>query len=242
VPRYTTFSTDLLGVPIKGVDSASFVSSYGEIFQREIYRFTTGNAAPTIIDCGANIGLSVIYFKRLYPAARIIAFEADPGVYDVLAANVRALGLSDVALHNNAVWKEETVLDFFSEGADAGRLGSTSTFSGKTKKVHAVRLREYLRQAPVDLLKIDIEGAETAVLRDCADSLANVQRLFVEYHSFEDRPQELHELLTLLHDAGFRIYATPIGHSAPQPFERRDTYLGMDMQFNVFAARDWVTP
>src|SRR5688572_20822569 len=78
IPRYTAFTTDLPGVPITGVDSASFVHSYSEIFKREIYRFTTVNNAPKIIDCGANIGLSVIYFKRLYPAAKIVAFEADP--------------------------------------------------------------------------------------------------------------------------------------------------------------------
>src|SRR5262245_55665784 len=73
IQRYRSFSTDLLGVPITAVDSGSFVNTYAEIFQRELYRFHTDSAGPKILDCGANIGLAVIYFKRLYPHARITA-------------------------------------------------------------------------------------------------------------------------------------------------------------------------
>src|SRR5215203_998957 len=85
LPRYTPFTTEMLGRPLRCVDGASFVASYSEIFKRGIYRFETQSDSPVIIDCGANIGLSVIYFKRLFPAARIIAFEADPSVFDVLS-------------------------------------------------------------------------------------------------------------------------------------------------------------
>jgi hypothetical protein len=102
--------------------------------------------------------------------------------------------------------------------------------------VKAVRLRSYLAGETVDLLKIDIEGAETVVLKDCADLLSNVERLFVEYHSFEDRPQTLQELLAVLSGAGFRVHAETIGVTS-QPFVKRQTYLGMDMQMNIFADR-----
>src|SRR5438046_7498954 len=105
IPRYTGFTTTLLGIPTRAVDGPSFVFSYGEIFKREIYRFTADHKAPFIIDCGANIGLSVIYFKRLYPESRIIAFEADSGVFQVLSQNMRSFALNDITLHNVAVWK-----------------------------------------------------------------------------------------------------------------------------------------
>jgi len=102
--------------------------------------------------------------------------------------------------------------------------------------VRAVRLRSYLANEPVDLLKIDIEGAETLVLEDCADLLPNVERLFVEYHSFEGRPQTLHQLLAVLSNAGFRVYVAAVDGST-QSFVRQARYLGMDMQLNVFATR-----
>jgi hypothetical protein len=106
---------------------------------------------------------------------------------------------------------------------------------GPLRKVQAVRLRPHLAGKPVDLLKIDIEGAETLVLKDCADLLSNVERLFVEYHSFGDRPQTLHEVLAILSDAGFRVYVSSAGSA--QPFVRRESYLGMDMQLNIFAMK-----
>jgi hypothetical protein len=55
-----------------------------------------------------------------------------------------------------------------------------------------VRLKEYLdRAGRVDLLKMDIEGAEADVLEDCRGSLGGVQHLFVEYHAYTGQPQRL---------------------------------------------------
>ena len=238
LPRYTPFTTELLGPPVRCVDGASFIASYNEIFKRGIYRFETPIESPLIIDCGANIGLSVIYFKRLFPTARITAFEADPAVFEVLSWNIRSLGIDGVQLHNKAVWNEETTLDFFSEGADAGRVTAAESNQTKTRRVEAVRLKDFLRHdSRIALLKMDIEGAETTVLRDCASQLLNVDKVFVEYHSFENQRQELHELLSILDCAGFRVYASPVAY-AEQPFVKREVYLGMDMQMNIFATRE----
>ena len=65
------------------------------------------------------------------------------------------------------------------------------------------RLRNLLERK-VQLLKLDIEGAELEVLRDCGARLQNVERLFVEHHSFLGRPQQLGEFFGILEAAGFR--------------------------------------
>src|SRR5687768_10071048 len=65
IPRYTEGTLNLLQPPLKFVDSASCYFIYQEVFEQEIYRFQTNNLRPYIIDAGANIGLSVIYFKKL---------------------------------------------------------------------------------------------------------------------------------------------------------------------------------
>jgi FkbM family methyltransferase len=227
VPRYRRFTTDLLGPPLTAVDSGSFVNSYAEIFQRELYRFPCDHARPRIIDCGANIGLSVLYFKRLFPLSLITAFEADAAICDVLAHNVEAFGLSDVTIHNRAVWTDETVLEFEADGADAGRIASVPS---------QLEPRDYLSTETIDLLKMDIEGAEIAVLSDCAPSLGSVRRLFVEYHSFDGQAQDLHVLFGLLQDCGFRVYVEGVNGRA-HPFAARRDLLGMDLQLNVFATR-----
>jgi FkbM family methyltransferase len=235
-PRRTLLTTDLLGVPMRLSDGLSFWGSYRDIFERRRYEFRTAAPRPYVVDGGANVGLSVLYFKRLYPAADVVAFEADPAIHALLAENVRAFGLTDVTLVAKALWDADTELEFVAEGSDGGRIrrGQQETIA-RTIRVPAVRLRPWLGR-PVDLLKLDIEGAETAVLLDCEDLLPNVVALFVEYHSFAHEEQRLDELLGVLRRAGFRVQVHT-QFASPRPFLERPDQLGMDLQLNVFGTR-----
>lgn len=235
-PRYTEGTCNFLERPIKFVDSASCHFIYQEIFEQEIYKFQTTNVRPYIIDAGANIGLSVIYFKKLFPAAIITAFEPDPKVYNTLCDNIKTFGFQDVVCLNKALWDKETVLDFYTEGADAGRV-SIADDKEKLTRVFTVSLRNYIKDKKVDFLKIDIEGAETTVIKDCGDLLQNVDRLFVEYHSFAGQDQTLPELLSILKASGFRLNITRPGLPIKSPFLRVEAYNGMDMQLNIYATR-----
>jgi len=236
LPRYKMAKTNLQGKPIYFIDSASFVFMYDEIFKKEIYKFTPSSLKPRIIDCGANIGLSVIYFKKNFPGCRITAFEPDELAYSVLERNVENFCFKNVELVKKAVWVSDEYLEFMSEGADGGRVVETSSESFEKYKVKAERLRNHLEE-PVDFLKIDIEGAETEVVQDCKDLLHNVGNLFIEYHSFVNRPQTIHTLTAILFEAGFRVHIHPPVMS-PHPFLERIAYMGMDMQLNIFAFRD----
>ncbi len=233
LPRYHPAVTSILGAALEIVDGASFVHMYQEIIDQEIYRFRARTDAPLIIDGGANIGLSVLYFKRIYPLSRILAFEPDDRIFRVLQGNIARSGLAGVELVHRALWRAETTLPFASDGADAGRIVQAGDQA--TQDVQTARLRGYLG-GQVDLLKLDVEGAETEVLEDCADLLGNVENLFVEYHSLAERPQTLHLLLAVLAQAGFRLHLHPVGVS-PKPFLSRNVQLGMDMQLNIFAFR-----
>ncbi len=236
-PRYTETTTKLLGEEIRVPDSASFFSAYREIFEHHIYKFTTEKEEPYILDCGANIGLSIIYFKMLYPKARIIGFEPDPKIFESLEYNVKQYTSgSSVSLIRKALWNEETTLKFTHEGADAGNLFDNST-QKKTYDVSTARLKEFMKEE-VDMLKIDIEGAEVCVLKDSIEYLENVKRLFVEYHSFCDRPQELDVLLNMLKNAGFRVVLKSPGGGSTSPFEKVDTYNNMDLFVNIFAYKN----
>ena len=230
--RYEPTTTHLAGVRTRVVDGPSFASAYEAIFVREIYRFPARAPDPLILDCGANVGLAVLYWKTIYPAARIIAFEPDASVFAALEQNLAASGLADVNAVRAAVWTEDGELSFWSEGADAGRLAAGG--EGHTR-VRAVRLRDELDK-PVDLLKLDIEGAEVDVIVDCADQLTNVARLFVEYHSLVGHEQRLDELLAALRPAGFRYFLEP-EYPSGQPFMLRDVHVGMDNQVNIYAFR-----
>lgn len=233
MPRFQPTVTSIFGKPIEVPDSASFISTFHQIFEAQIYRFQPNTDRPFILDCGANIGLSVIYFKQLYPQSIIVAFEPDREIFETLCRNVASFGYDDVRFVNKAVWNSETEFDFTRDGSDAGRLSLPN--DQPTNVVKTVRLKDYLNHK-IDLLKLDIEGAETQVLQDCADVLNNVEALFVEYHSFVEEPQSLHTVTNILAQAGFRLHIqAPM--PAPHPFIKCNPYMGMDMQLNIFAFR-----
>ncbi len=236
MPRYTSGVTSLFGgQAFAFVDGVSLIPLYEEIFQNEVYRFEASNSKPFIIDGGANVGVSVLYFKRLFPDSEIIAFEPDGKVFDVLERNVRQFSLDKVTLVNKALWSSETTLNFFAEGADSGRVVETQEANVKVHQVPTVRLRDFLDR-PVDFLKLDIEGAETEVICDCADRLGNVHRIFVEYHSFEKAPQTLTRLLATLEASGFRVHIQQ-SVTSNRPFIEPVSHNGMDMAINIFASR-----
>jgi hypothetical protein len=74
-----------------------------EIFEGGEYWFASDKSDPTILDCGSHIGLSVAWFKRRFPKARIISFEPDPENFRLLQTNVAVNGFEGVELLNLAV-------------------------------------------------------------------------------------------------------------------------------------------
>ena len=235
LPRYKPTSTQLLGKEIEIADAASFLFMKKEIFKQEIYKFNSETSSPYILDCGSNIGLSIIYFKTLFPKSEIIGFEPDSSIYKLLEHNLKIFNLDDVVIEKQAVWSSETTVDFYNEGADGGRLAEEVN-TALRENVKTVRLRKYL-QRKVDFLKIDIEGAEVEVIEDCRDYLCNVNNIFIEYHSFVKSPQSLSLILNTLETNGFRYYVNAPGLHSKQPFVKIKESLGMDMQINIYGIR-----
>lgn len=229
LPRFEHTVTQLFGRPVRIIDAHSYLEMAEEIFGRENYRFASRRADPLIVDCGSNIGLSVIFFKHLYPGARILAFEPDPQAFEALRTNVTEHGFTGVELINKAVSVRQGKMFFLAEGSWGGRLSE----NGQTE-VATVRLRDFLG-GPVDFLKIDIEGAEADVLTDCADLLPNVEHLFFEYHSEAGARQRLHEILAVVQQAGMRYHLKEAA-VRPHPYLTAAT-VGFDSQLDVFASR-----
>ncbi len=235
IPRYTVSEVNLFDKKIKIADSASFLFMYREMFEREIYKFRSKNNPPYIIDCGSNIGLSVIYFKRCFPGAKIVAFEADEEIFKILKNNIKSFEYKNIGLIQKAVWNKAGYVEFYSDGADGGRI-TPNQDARRKERVATVRLSSYLNE-PVDLLKLDIEGSEVEVLRDCANQLNTVDKIFVEYHSLAGQPQQLSELLEILQKANFKYYVESVCKISTQPLYEQKTVSGYDMLLNIYAYR-----
>jgi len=244
----------LLGQSWLVLDAYSFIWQFREIFTDRSYAFPCTNPHPVIYDCGSNIGLSILYYSKKYPNCRVESFEPNPKVAEVLKQNTEGLKGCTINLHQEAVWIRDEVLAFGVEGdpdagrigdstgagrngdPDAGRIGDPDAVAG-TVQVQARDLRSMLdRESRVDFLKIDVEGAESAIIPHIMPCLHKVQSLFVEYHSRPGDPQALGTILRCLEEAGFRYYLKTENRRR-QPLTNHGQELAMDYQTNVYAFR-----
>lgn len=220
------------------LNSSKFI--YEELFTRKVYNFFCLEDSPIIFDCGANVGLSVYYFKYLYPKSEIHAFEPDENLFNILIKNVSMNNLKKIHLYNIALGAEEGVFNMCVEGTDSGRLEHIYDIADLKKvKVLVERLSKYLVKFPkIHFLKLDIEGAEFEVLNEILDYLSNVEKIFIEYHRFVNAEDRLPLILSSLNKIGYLVYyETPIVLNRFPEKACINSYLQMDQIINIYAQR-----
>jgi FkbM family methyltransferase len=201
----------LMGYNISYFGAFELYYLFEEIFESGTYLFNTDRRRPCILDCGSHIGMSILFFKRLYPEARIIGFEADPLTFEKLRFNIEQNGLRDVVLNHCALTDEDGSAEFFRGKNGIGGGLHTSLREerkcndGERLAVPARRLSSFISEE-VDLLKLDVEGAEFSVIRDLADAgkLQMIRQIHLEYHHHIDSKEDkLSDLLAVLENNGF---------------------------------------
>ena len=180
-----------------------------EIFVNDEYRFSCNNANPLIIDCGANIGMSILYFKKNYPTATVIAFEPNPTTYELLQKNRSSYHLSNVSIHNLALSNVAGNIPFHFNDDKGTLTGSIQANRGGSKVINVPceLLSMHLRNFEVvDLIKMDVEGAEHQIVDDLMSSGAihKVKELIVEYHhNIPGEKNSFPDFLKRFEDVGF---------------------------------------
>lgn len=227
----------LNGKKIHFNNGPEILHSLKEIYIEEIYKTRFSTDAPKIIDCGANVGLSILYFKSKYPSAAIIAFEPDPANFECLKKNIAGNGYSDVVLKNEAIWNSNSSISFINDGTLGSKI-NTGGEQGNVITVNATRLRDLLNEK-IDFLKIDIEGAEYDVILDCKEHLASVQNLFLEFHGTFDKMFQLTEILQIVQQSGFSYYIKEASNVYPTPFYRAPAKRPYDIQLNICCFRQY---
>jgi FkbM family methyltransferase len=181
---------------------------FHEIFIDLDYYFSSQKTSPVVVDCGSNIGCSILFFKALFPESKVMGFEPAPDSYALLRENVEFNKLQNVVIHPFALGESDATVSFY-PGRQPGAVSASADrqrMSGPEIKVRQVRLSDFINE-PLDFLKMDIEGAEIAVFHDliARDCLKGVAEMVIEYHhhigSGEDK---LSWLLSALERHGFR--------------------------------------
>jgi len=217
-------------------DYLSFLFQYKEIFVDEYYRFRSDNDSPVIYDCGSNVGTSCAYFKMIYPNSIIKAFEAEQEIANLLKTNIKNNGLTNIEVIEKAIWVNNNDVELSVEGAD----GSSVYLGENVQKVTSVRLKELLdSESKIDMLKMDIEGAENDVILDCGDSLKVVDNIFIEYHSYTNSKQKLSKLLDVLEKNDFRYFIrNDSDRKMPLINRTHNSNPSMDLQLNIFGYKN----
>lgn len=181
-----------------------------EIYIDKIYDFDTANNHPVIIDCGANVGYSIAYFKSKYPDAKIYAFEPDKLTYDVLIENIKENGFTNVLTENKAVGDVDGTVDFYALGENKFNAPLMSFFTNELadKKTHveSIAFGEFLKQFDeVDFCKVDIEGGESVVLKSLIEcgTLSKIKEFVFEYHHWVKQKYDFAEFVQIFETNNF---------------------------------------
>ena len=187
-----------------------FYLMFSEIFLKQVYLFQADAEKPFIIDAGSNIGMATVYFKSIYPQSEIICFEPGPEAFSHLQNNIALNGFKDVTAHNLAIMDKQGSIDFYVHPDRPGHQGMAfipdrEGIRSKKIEVKSVPLSGYITR-PVDLLKLDVEGAEEMVINELVQSnkLGLVKQLVLEYHLHIIDQGDLPGFLKTLSSAGFK--------------------------------------
>ena len=192
-------------------DLHSFYYQSIQIFKNKRYGFKPDVTNPIILDCGAQIGLASIFFSEKYPNAEIYAYEADPEISLMLDHNVKSLGLKNVKTFSKAKWIDEERVSFKKSADDCGYINGINEENGI--KIPSFSIRNFLNENHVDLLKLDLEGAEFDVIKDCDGVLRNAKNIIIEVHKFHENCGSLGSILRILEKNSFE-YTLGDLHSA----------------------------
>jgi FkbM family methyltransferase len=182
---------------------------YREIFVNNCYGFSNiSTPVLSIVDLGANIGLSALYFASRYPEAKILSVEPNPDALRCLRHNTAHC--SRIEIWPGAIVEKSQHVILWIDRCSASRLNSSVVgrdMRGRENEFDSIQVEGITLAAimppQVDILKVDIEGAEYQVLKSPCVHPSNVHSIVVEFHDLPMRRADFEEIYKLLIDRGF---------------------------------------
>jgi len=167
----------------------------------------------TFVDVGSFVGLyAAAAGRRVGSSGRVWAFEPDPGNFELLTEHIPLNGLDAVVTAKNmAVSNRDCTASFISGKGLESRLAFDSSERGIC--IDVIALDSFFEKDKIDVLKIDVEGFEQAVLEGSLGLLKNVRLrprvIFAEMHPFAwpHSGGSSGHILQLLTDAGYQAYS-----------------------------------
>ena len=164
------------------------------------------NLKLNILDCGSNIGLTSLFFLDFFPGSRIVAIEPEIGNFKNLSFNLDQTGLSQVVKIRGAIWSKNTQIKIVRDFRDKNDWSFRVEETNEADSIKAFSIKQIMKDYSIefiDILKIDIEGAEKEIFTSKGVDLdfLNVTRcLAIEIHDEYNCREKIYEILE---DKGF---------------------------------------
>ena len=171
--------------PLLARAGTSDIDVFDEVFVRRAYlteRLSTARVA-TVVDAGANIGVTSVFLARCFPDARVIAIEPEQQNYDLLVRNITPY--PQITALRAAVWDRDGMVHVEDPGRGAWSFTVTSKTDATGQQVPAVTMNTVCNRfglSRIDLVKMDIEGAEQRVFSGDLEWLKSTTRVVIELH------------------------------------------------------------
>jgi FkbM family methyltransferase len=162
---------------------------FDQIFITQEYNFDVKKTPKIIVDAGANIGLASIYFSNKFPDAKVIAIEPEESNMEILKRNIAPY--ENIIPVEGALWHENSRINLVDPGF--GKWGFMTQeqniveerYGDVVHTVQGITIDAIMKDQGIDhidILKIDIEGAEREVFKDPSRWIDKVDILIVELH------------------------------------------------------------
>jgi FkbM family methyltransferase len=170
--------------------NTSDVNCLVQVFADEQYKLPI-DANPSfaieprlIVDAGANIGMATLYFAHIFPGADIFAIEPEHTNFELLKKNCS--GLSRITVRQAALWNERARLQLCDPSVDKWLFSVQPALMSSTPAISSITVSDILRETGrrcIDILKLDIEGAERELFSNSSDDwLPFVKLIVIELH------------------------------------------------------------
>lgn len=172
---------------------------------------------PMVLDVGANIGMFAIAAIRLNSSCKVLSVEPSQDTYELLEGNCKLNNSAHWRTHRAALWKEDGQIAFENRAySTSSRIAAGPSISTEYEQVPCLSLASLLKMVEckeIDLLKLDIEGAEEAALTGQETLLRKVAALIVEVHP---PASSLESIVAILRGVYRHVY-TVLGRKSSKP-------------------------
>jgi FkbM family methyltransferase len=182
--NWTNFKLKKLQHPFAIRDNPFDFATLEEVLLKEDYDIDLPFEPLTIIDGGANIGLTSVFFANKYPSSQIVSIEPEGGNFEMLKKNTRQY--PNISLLNAGIWNRKADLAIVDNGEGNNSFTVEEMTEPTENSIIAISIADIMHEKKwktIDILKLDIEGSEKNVFEKNYESwLPFVRVLIVELH------------------------------------------------------------